>query len=164
MTRGHITPSLLLSGLLAFAGLAQAQSGSASATSDIPVKAGEASTLTQGRPNAQTTNATGTASTGTAPRGAGAQGGAAATSSVPDRAGEASTMLRGRPNADTENPALGKSASQIREEKDLKKAERQARRQAAVMSQKGAHSGAPAGTSYNTPAGTPPVQAGGTPK
>ena len=44
------TPSLLLAGLIAFAGVAQAQT--ASATSDVPVKAGEASTMTQGVPNA----------------------------------------------------------------------------------------------------------------
>lgn len=165
MTQRHLTTSLLLSGLLAFAGFAQAQSGSAAATTNVPAKAGEASTMTQGKPNAQTTNTPGgTMGAGTASTSVGAQGGAAATSAVPQKAGEASTMVNGRPNANPNNPALTKSAAEIRTEKEMKKAERQDRRQAAVMGQKGAQSGAPAGTSYNTPAGTPSVFKGGTPK
>jgi hypothetical protein len=227
MTQRHITTSLLLSGLLAFAGFAQAQSGSASATSNVPPKAGEASTMTQGRPNASTNNtpgSTGTsattgstattgasgsgtqggasatsnvppkageastmtqgrpnASTNNAPgsmtgttgtsgsmgsmsSGATSQGGASATSSVPPKAGEASTSVRGQPNANPNNPALTKSRDDIRAEKEMKKSERQARRQTAVMSQKGAQSGASSDTSYNTPAGTPSARNGGTPK
>jgi hypothetical protein len=46
------TASLLLAGLMAGAAWAQ----TASATSDVPVKAGEASTMTHGRPNMATNN------------------------------------------------------------------------------------------------------------
>ena len=168
MTQRHITTSLLLSGLLAVAGLAQAQSGSAATTSDVPTKAGEASTMTQGRPNLKTTNTPGStgatsASVGATSSGSGTSGGAAATSSGPTKAGEASTMVNGRPNANPNNPLLTKSKEEIRSEKEMKKADRQARRQAAVMAQKGAQAGAPAGTSHNTPAGNPPFPRG-TPK
>ena len=45
----------LMAGLLAAAG-AQAQTTPASGSSDAPMKAGEASTQTQGQPNAKTTN------------------------------------------------------------------------------------------------------------
>ena len=50
------TTSLLLAGLMAMAGATSAQT--AAATSNVPVQAGEASTLTNGVPNAQTTNST----------------------------------------------------------------------------------------------------------
>ena len=52
----YATHSLLLAGLMAMAGATSAQT--ASATSNVPVQAGEASTLTNGVPNAQTTNRT----------------------------------------------------------------------------------------------------------
>lgn len=47
----YSTVSVLLAGLLAAAGV-HAQNTSAAATTDVPAKAGEASTTVQGRPNA----------------------------------------------------------------------------------------------------------------
>lgn len=44
--------SFLLAGLMAVAGFANAQNTGASATNSSPAKAGEASTMTQGVPNA----------------------------------------------------------------------------------------------------------------
>ena len=54
--KNRITASLLLAGMMAAAGIASAQSGSASATVDVPGKAGEASTMTNGVPNLLTSN------------------------------------------------------------------------------------------------------------
>jgi hypothetical protein len=118
------TLSLLVAGVLAVAGAAQAQ-----ATFDSPVhQPGEASTMTHGQPNALTSNAPdiGTMGAGPAvvytegyttynvpvyvlPAPAGSRpyeldrGGASETSSVPGRAGEASTMTGGVPNMSTDN-------------------------------------------------------------
>ena len=101
--------SILLAGLLAAAG-AQAQSTSASGSSDVPGKAGEPSTMTQGQPNAATTNSpvteAPTPDKDAIRQGAKGMGAAAATTNVPGRAGEASTMVRGQPNANPEQPPL----------------------------------------------------------
>jgi len=117
-----LTHALLAAGLVAIGGLAQAQ------TTDVPTQAGEASTMTRGVPNAETTNSPypdGTITTyhyyqfpsttayvvGGPPLvivdnsrpNTTAMGAAAATSNVPDRAGEASTMTGGAPNVSTNN-------------------------------------------------------------
>lgn len=164
----NATPSLLLAGLMAFAGVAQAQT--ASATSDVPVKAGEASTMTQGVPNAKTTNSLATEApmmdkSKTEIR-EDAQGRSKASASTrsPGRAGEASTTVDGRPNANPDAPTLSKSRSELRVEKEMKKAQRKQDREIAVMGQKGAQVGADAGTPQVSPAGNPSVFKGGTPK
>lgn len=158
------TASLLLAGLMAVAGIANAQSGSASATSDVPSKAGEASTMTNGKPNAKTTNSTASETTGSVRTGAQGSTNASATTSVPGKSGEASTMVNGRPNGNPNDPMLTKSKAERKSEKEMKSAEARSRREAAVMGQKGAQAGAKAGTPAVAPAGTPAVQDGGTPK
>jgi len=156
------TPSILLAGLIAFAG-AQAAS-----TADVPAKAGEASTTTQGVPNAKTTNSGATEapvlSKDQLREDAQGRDKASATTTTPGRAGEASTMVKGNPNANPDAPTLTKSKSERKMEKELKKADRDMARQAAVMGQKGAQAGAEAGTPANSPAGNPSVLKGGTPQ
>lgn len=119
MIKAKTTASLLLAGLMAGGAWAQ----TASATSDVPVQAGEASTLTQGQPNMATANdptaaapvtsSTGvpvdSASSATSVMGAPAARevplhSATVTSNVPTMAGEASTMTNGVPNMSTNNP------------------------------------------------------------
>jgi hypothetical protein len=109
--------SVLLAGLLAVAG-AQAQSASASGSSDLSPKAGEASTQTLGVPNMAPTNSP----VSEAPRlsreqlreDAQGRDAAAATTSVPGRAGEATTMVQGRPNA--ADPQVAVTRDQVRGE------------------------------------------------
>ena len=157
--------SLLLTGLMAFAGVAQAQT-----TSDVPIKAGEASTMTQGVPNAKTTNSLATEapmmnqSKSEIREDAQGRSKASASTRTPGRAGEASTMVDGRPNANPDSPTLSKSRSEIRVEKEMKKAQRKQDREIAVMGQIGAQAGAEAGTPQVSPAGNPSVFKGGTPK
>jgi hypothetical protein len=153
--------SLALAGLLALAG-AQAQN-----TTNVPAKAGEASTMTQGVPNAKTTNTPGTEaplSKAQVRNDAKGSSNASATTHVPGRAGEASTMVKGNPNADPDSPIVNKSKSERKAEKEMKKAQRKTDREIAVMGQKGAQVGAEAGTPQNSPAGNPSVFKGGTPK
>ncbi|WBY00031.1 hypothetical protein PE066_11100 [Ramlibacter tataouinensis] len=123
MTPAKTTAALLLAGLLAGGAYAQ----TATATSDVPVAAGEASTVTHGVPNMATSNAprhaapvtsaTGepvysAASPDTAVMGAPADArvvpwsGATETSNIPTRAGEVSTMTNGVPNMSTHNPVV----------------------------------------------------------
>lgn len=106
MTKTTFVP-LLLAGLLAAAG-AQAQSTPAAGNSDGPPKAGEASTQTQGVPNARTTNSPVTEAPvqgkDAVRQEAQGMGAAAATSSVAPKAGEASTYVQGKPNADPAAP------------------------------------------------------------
>jgi hypothetical protein len=127
MSKTKTAASLLIAGLMTGAAWAQ----TASATSDVPVKAGEASTMTQGQPNMATTHnapashsSVGSASatpvtsatgmpvdsaTSTAVMGApsGAREvphhSATVTSNVPTKAGEASTFTNGVPNMATHN-------------------------------------------------------------
>ena len=120
------TLSLLVAGLVAVGGIAQAE------TFDTPVQAGEASTMTMGQPNQLTTNSPysdGTVWVDTTVLGAapatvmvpmehyvyvqpGWSGSyeqrtqAAATFNVPARAGEASTMTGGQPNVSTDNQRI----------------------------------------------------------
>jgi hypothetical protein len=157
--------SVLLAGLLAAAGV-QAQSTSASGSSDVPPKAGEASTQTMGAPNAATTNSPVTeapVSTKDAIRqDAHGLSGAAATSSVPPKAGEASTAVQGRPNVDPADPRVGKSRAEVRAELDMHRAQlAQAR---ATQAMGNAAYGASIGTPATAPAGTPSVFEGGTPQ
>jgi hypothetical protein len=109
---------ILLAGLLAAAG-AQAQSAPAAGSSDLPPKAGEASTQTQGAPNAATTNTPAAeapaASKDAVRQEAQGMGGAAATSSVAPKAGEASTVVQGKPNADPDKPAAKSRAEVVAE-------------------------------------------------
>jgi len=154
----HAKTSLLLAGLIALAGVANAQT--ATAPSDVPVNAGE--------PNAKTTN---TPSSG-APamtrseirNEAKGRDAATATTRSPGRAGEASTMVKGDPNANPDSPMLTKSKSERRMEKEMKQAERKQARELAVMGHKGAQVDAEVGTPQNSPAGNPSVFKGGTPK
>ena len=143
------TPSLLLAGLIAFAGVANAQT--AAATSNTPLQAGEASTMTQGVPNAKTTNSGSAempAMTTKSEIREDAQGRSKATATTrsPGRAGEASTMVNGVPNANPDSPMLTKSKSERKMEKEMKKADRKHARETAVMGQTGAQTGAEGGT------------------
>jgi len=175
MTKHTTTVSLLLAGLLAAGGAVHAQSASAGGTTSVAPKAGEASTQLNGVPNAQVPAAGVGVSAGVSAstdvstkdqirQGANGQTKAAVTSSVAPRSGEASTMVQGNPNADPNNPALTKSKSEKKMEKEIKKADAANRRQAAIATQMGAQAGAPAGTPPTAPAGTPSVFEGGTPK
>lgn len=164
--RQRIVP-VLLAGLLAAAG-AHAQHSSSATTSNVPLKAGEASTMTQGVPNLKANNrhtTTGSSATYGPHSGAATMGNTDSdTSRVPLDAGQASTMVNGRPNAIVNDPRLTKSDEQIRAEKELKRAQARTARELAVMGQRGATAGAPAGTPAISPAGNPSVFEGGTPK
>lgn len=117
MKMSHSYP-ILLAGLLAAAG-AQAQSTPAAGSSDLPPKAGEASTQTQGVPNAATTNSP--VSEAPAPnkdalrQEAQGMGAAAGTSSVAPKAGEASTVVQGKPNVDPNQPMARTRAEVVAE-------------------------------------------------
>lgn len=160
------TPSFLLAGLMAMAGVANAQT--ASGTSNVPLQAGEASTVTQGVPNAETTNSTAAEAPALTKseirEDAQGRSKATATTTSPGRAGEASTMVNGKPNANPDAPTLTKSKSERKMEKEMKKAESKRARELAVMGQAGAQVGAEAGTPQNSPAGNPSVFKGGTPQ
>ncbi len=109
MKQAKTTAALVLGGLLAASAWAQdttvmagtgtvrtVPDGSASVTSNVPAKAGEASTMTNGVPNVATHNPT-TDERVVMPL-------PLEVSSIPTRAGEASTMVGGNPNADPMNP------------------------------------------------------------
>ncbi|HEX2544573.1 MAG TPA: hypothetical protein VHL79_06830 [Ramlibacter sp.] len=88
------------------AGAAYAQK--AAETSNTPQRAGEASTMTGGAPNKQTSNATDAsgapmAKAKKAKSSKSAKASASETSNTPQRAGEASTMTGGAPNKKTTN-------------------------------------------------------------
>jgi hypothetical protein len=165
MNKSNAYLSVLLAGLLAAAGV-QAQSSSASGSSDLRPKAGEASTQTMGAPNAATTNSPVTEapiSTKDAIRQeAHGQSGAATTSGVPGKAGEASTTVQGRPNADPANPLVGKSRAEVKAELAMHRAQLNAARATRSMGNTGY--GTPVGTPANAPAGSPSVFEGGTPQ
>ncbi len=107
MKISHACLPVLLAGLLASAGV-YAQTTYGSGSSDLPPKAGEASTQTNGAPNAATTNS----SVGQAPAPAAAatpgdtraMGAGAMTSNAAPKPGEASTSVMGGPNADPMKP------------------------------------------------------------
>jgi hypothetical protein len=115
----HKTPaylSVLMAGLVA-AG-AHAQSTSAAGSTDLPPKAGEASTQTQGVPNAKTPNSTASETPAMSKEqirdDAQGRNTATATTSVPAKAGEASTMVQGKPNATRQ--VAGKTREEVRAE------------------------------------------------
>jgi hypothetical protein len=118
MKMSHTYLPILLAGLLAAAG-AQAQSTPAAGSSDLPPKAGEASTQTQGVPNAATTNSPVTeapaVSKDAARQSAQGMGAASGTSSVAPKAGEASTVVQGKPNMDPSKPTAKTRAEVIAE-------------------------------------------------
>ncbi|MCC2676034.1 MAG: hypothetical protein K0R89_1597 [Ramlibacter sp.] len=107
----HTIAQIAVIAAFAVSGAAFAQK--AAETTNTPQRAGEASTMTGGAPNAKTTNATTTSSTAgkasTAASGSkgttssSGKGSASATTNVPDRAGQASTMTNGVPNKKTTN-------------------------------------------------------------
>jgi hypothetical protein len=111
MNKSHVYLPILLAGLLAAAGV-RAQSAPTAGSSDLPPKAGEASTQTMGAPNAKTSNAPSSDApmTNKDARIEGQNMGPAATSDVPQKAGEASTTVQGKPNADPNMPAANKDA------------------------------------------------------
>ena len=164
--KNFTTPSLLLASLMAIAGVASAQT--ATGTSNVPAMAGEASTTTNGVPNAMTSNTPGSEmpamTKGEIRQDAKGRDAASATTRSPGRAGEASTTVKGNPNANPDAPTLTKSKSERRMEREMKIAQRKQNREMAVMGQKGAQVGAEAGTPQNSPAGNPSVFKGGTPQ
>ena len=164
--KNFTTPSLLLAGLMALASVANAQTSPT--TSDVPMKAGEASTMTNGVPNALTTNTMSPDAPAMTRReireDAKGRDAASATTHSPGRAGEASTMVKGNPNADPDSPMLNKSRSERKMEKEMKRAQRKQERELSVMGQRGAQAGAEVGTPQNSPAGNPSVFNGGTPQ
>ena len=99
MIKAKTTLSLLLAGLMAGGAWAQ----TASATSDVPLKAGEASTQTRGQPNMATANQPTAAAPVTSATGVPVDS-ATVTSNTPTMAGEASTTTNGVPNMSTNNP------------------------------------------------------------
>ena len=163
-TSRHHLP-VLLAGLLAAAGV-QAQSTSASGSSDLPPKAGEISTQSQGVPNAATSNSPVTeapiSNKDAVRQDASGMSGASATTSVPGRAGEMSTTVQGQPNANPNDPNVGKSRAEIRGDAASKRAERDATRASRMMGNAGY--GTPAGTPATMPADSPSVFQGGTPQ
>lgn len=116
MNKSTARLSILLAGLLAVAGV-HAQSAPAAGSSDLPPKAGEASTQTQGVPNLATTNSPATE----APvldrdqvrQDAHGMSSASATTPVPGKAGEASTMVQGRPNAMPDQHNVARSRADV---------------------------------------------------
>lgn len=175
-----VTLSILLTGLMAAAGMAQAQTSmgtdkapiraeaknqdAASATSNVPNRAGEASTVTNGAPNKVTSNpAAGEMSSTTksmAREGGKNQDTASATGGVPGRAGEASSMVNGVPNADPRAPqAVKTTRAERKAAREMKAAQRKADRATATMGQRSS----PAGANATLPAGSPGVKEGGTP-
>jgi hypothetical protein len=94
MNKSPVYLPILVAGLLAAAGV-RAQSAPTAGSSDLPPKAGEASTQTMGAPDAKTTQSMGA-------------GAAAASSTEPK--GEASTYVQGKPNVDPNMPAANKDA------------------------------------------------------
>ena len=111
----HTISRLALVAAFSIGGIAHAQK--AAETSNVPQRAGEASTMTGGAPNAKTTNETTTpstadkasskpskvAKTSKASKTSTGKGSATETSNSPQRAGEASTMTGGVPNKKTTN-------------------------------------------------------------
>jgi hypothetical protein len=100
--------------IAAFAVSGAAYAQKANETSNTPQRAGEASTMTGGAPNAKTTNETTTPSPADkamtkrakgkmAKKGKSNMATATETSNTPQRAGEASTMTGGVPNKKTTN-------------------------------------------------------------
>lgn len=143
--------SVLLAGLLAAAGFANAQNTGAAATNSSPAKAGEASTLTQGVPNAP--KAVGENSRADVKAEARAANKAGTTS----KGTAGTTDKKGQQVGMEAKPTDGKTRAELKAERAMKKAQKKADKNMAVMST--------SGTSTGVPAGNPSPQAGaGTPK
>jgi hypothetical protein len=113
MKQAKTTAAALLGGLLAASAWATDTSvmgasssdrhykphASATVTSNVPMKAGEASTMTNGVPNVATHNPNPDEGRLVVPL-------PQRVSEVPTQAGEASTMVGGRPNAEPNNPVF----------------------------------------------------------
>ena len=165
MNKSNACLSVLMAGLLAVAG-AHAQSAPAAGNSDGPPNAGEASNMTNGVPNAKTTNSPVSEvpmqSRDTVRAQGMYQGSASSTSNTPDKAGEASTTVGGNPNIDPKQPNVSKSRGEVREEVTMRRAQVDAERATSRMGYYGY--GTPVGTPANAPIGTPSVFQGGTPQ
>jgi len=167
------TISLLLAGLLGAAG-AWAETPP-NATSDTSV-GGQASTMTQGRPNMATTNEPAVATPAAAPTGTmGASSPMASDASTTTMTmgamqaaptqdhmrrgvynsdprlgtGESSTMVNGQPNANPDDPLLAKTRAERRSEREFKRADARTRREQAIMGQRSAPE------PWQQPGGTP---------
>lgn len=165
MNKSKTYLSIVAAGMLAAAGV-QAQSSSATGSSNLPPKAGEASTQTMGVPNAQTTNTPAVEAPASSKdmvrQEASGAGAASATTSVPGKAGEASTMVNGKPNANPNDPSLSKSRAEVQGDMAMQRS--QARADRATQSMGNARYGTPVGTPATLPAGMPSVFEGGTPQ
>jgi hypothetical protein len=111
-------------------------------TMDVPVRGGEVSTMTDGRPNASTNNYTPDGAVVPAPR-------VAAAPDVRLGTGEASTMVNGQPNANPDDPVINKTRAERRSEREFKHADASTRREQAAMGQRGA------AEPWQQPGGTP---------
>ncbi|MBX3654836.1 MAG: hypothetical protein KF686_11690 [Ramlibacter sp.] len=145
-----LTP-LLMAGLLAGAGLAQAQNTGASATNNMPAKAGEASTLTQGVPNAAKTVSAKSREE------VKAEARAAVKSGTTSKGVAGTTDAKGMQVGLEPKPTDGKTRAELKAEREMQKAEKRADRNLAALST--------AGMSTGVPAGNPsPLSGTGTPK
>lgn len=97
-------------------------------TMDVPVRGGEVSTMTQGRPNASTNNYT---PDGSVPPTRIAR----AEPDVRLGTGEASTIVNGQPNANPDDPLINKSRAERRDERAWNRAARAQQREDAGMGQ-----------------------------
>jgi hypothetical protein len=103
--------SMLLAAIIGFSGAAYASG--ASESTESPLRAGEASTMTNGVPNLQTTNSPYGDRINQGGRVANSELTATETSDTPMRAGEASTMTNGVPNVATNNQRFGISQASM---------------------------------------------------
>ncbi|HZY17413.1 MAG TPA: hypothetical protein VFE82_02975 [Ramlibacter sp.] len=104
-------------------------------TMDIPVRGGEVSTMTEGRPNFVTNNHTPDGSIGDARH-------VQPAPVVVQGTGEASTLVGGRPNANPEDPVVVRSLAERRAAYEAEQAERMRLRQQSTLG----NSAAPAGS------------------
>ena len=143
--------SVLLAGLLATAGFAHAQNTGAAATNTMPAKAGEASTLTQGVPNAPKAVGENTRAD------VKAEARAANKAGTTSKGTPGTTHKTGQQARMEAKPTDGKTPPGLHTSRPMKKAQKKADKNMAVMST--------SGTSTGVPAGNPSPQAGqGTPK
>lgn len=111
-------------------------------TMDVPVRGGEVSTMSDGRPNASTNNHTPDGAVVPARK-------VAAAADVRLGTGEASTVVNGQPNANPDDPLINKTRAERRSEREFKRADARSRREQALMGQRGAPE------PWQQPGGTP---------
>jgi hypothetical protein len=170
----HLTLSLLLAGLMAAAGIqaqttdistkdqirqeANGQTG-ASVTSNTAPRAGEASTMTQGQPNANTAVGTESRAAVKAEARTANKGGTISKGDI------GTTDAKGQQAGLEVKPTDGKTRAELRAERNMKKAQQKADKNLTVMGNTSGGSAAnPAGTPATMPAGSVSVQDGGTAK